>query len=74
MAHEERRPKASVACPPHLVDVSDLDPSLPRREVQRYCLADEGFELRVAATLEEGVALDAVGVVVCRWCGVGATH
>ena len=68
------RLQASISRPAHLVDVSDLDPALPRRDVQRYSFVDDGFDLRITATLEEPVPLEAVRawwplpVMVCCWC------
>ena len=49
-----------MARPTHLIDVSDLDPALPRVELQHYKFTDDEFEICVILQLPEAVALDQV--------------
>ncbi|PRW33610.1 FAD-dependent oxidoreductase [Chlorella sorokiniana] len=56
----EPKPKVSVSKPDNLIDVSDLDPDLPRKEVQQYKFTDDDFEICVICQLEEGVPLEQV--------------
>ncbi|KAL4857085.1 Pre-mRNA-processing protein 40A [Chlorella vulgaris] len=60
---EDPKPKVSVSKPSSLIDVSDLSPALPRRELQQYKMIDDEFELTVVCQLEEGVPLDKVRVL-----------
>lgn len=50
----------SVTKPAHLIDISDLDASLPRVELQKYSFIDDDFEITVVMELNEGVALNNV--------------
>lgn len=48
----KRRP---VACPPHLVNISDIsnDTSIPKYEIQKYAFVDEGFKIKVYIDLDK---------------------
>lgn len=54
-----------MARPAHLVDVSDLDPALPRQELQQYKFVDDDFEITVVLQLPEAVPLDQVCACGC---------
>ncbi len=45
-----------------LIDVSDLDASLPRVGLQQYTFTDEDFDICVIVPLEEAVPKDRVRV------------
>lgn len=51
----ERVVRSSVTKPPHLIDVSDLPASLPRREIQKFVFSDDDFEVSVIISLPEPV-------------------
>jgi len=44
-----------VACPPHLVNISDVsnDASIPKYEIQKYAFVDEGFKIKVYIDLDK---------------------
>lgn len=60
----EPKVRASVTRPVHLIDISDLDPCLPRHEVQRFSFTDDEFDVCVALTLPEAVCIDDVRTLV----------
>ncbi|KAL6768595.1 hypothetical protein ACKKBF_B11355 [Auxenochlorella protothecoides x Auxenochlorella symbiontica] len=54
------RKKVPVAREPDRIDVSDLPPNLPRKELGQYRMIDEGFDLTLVLQLEEPVTKDQV--------------
>ncbi|KAL4419953.1 hypothetical protein ABPG75_007051 [Micractinium tetrahymenae] len=61
--YEEPRPQKKLSKPDNLIDVSDLDPALPRKELTQYKFTDDDFELCVICQLDEPVPLDQVRVL-----------
>lgn len=58
-----------VAREPDRIDVSDLPPNLPRKELGQYRMIDEGFDLTLVLQLEEPVTKDQVLRVGRGSCG-----
>lgn len=52
--------QAAVSKPAHLIDVSDLDPALPRQEVQHYKFSDEDFKICIVLELDEAMRKEQV--------------
>ena len=75
------KPKFKITKPPHLVDVSDLPPTLPRHDIQRFVFSDDDFEICVSLILPEPIDAENVRTVILErsidvWCvGIeGAYH
>jgi hypothetical protein len=72
----EPKPKRSVTRPMRMVDVSDLEKTLPRHEIQRFSFSDDDFEICVTLQLPERVEEAHVRSVITEtsldvWC-IGA--
>jgi hypothetical protein len=55
-----RHIKPRVSHSPHLIDISDLPPELPRHEIQKFSFSEEDFEISVILQLPEAVPLASV--------------
>ena len=49
------QPQASIFKLPGLIDITDLDPMLPRSELQGYTWTDNGFELCITIPVPEPI-------------------
>lgn len=56
--------QAPVRLEPGRLDVSDLNPSLPRQELEQYRTIDDGFDLTVVLPLGEAIPKDQARILV----------